>query len=137
MALTERLSNEAVNAELAGPGLTPLLDGGFLDLYSGVQPATADSDVGAAVLLASLQFGTPAFGTPVAGTANANAITPEDDALANGIATWYRCYKADHVSPVQDGSVGTIDCNLNLTDTNIVLHSVVEVGTFVLTASKS
>lgn len=134
MALTQKLSNEGANEEVAALGA--LMDGGFLDIYSGSQPANADAGIGGATLLASLQFGTPAFGAPAAGVAAANAITDEDDAPATGTATWYRCWKADHTSPVQDGSVGTSGCNLNLSDVNIVQHAVVSVSSFVLTASK-
>lgn len=134
MALTQKLSNEGVNAEVEA--IAAKLDGGFLDLYSGSQPANADAPVGGATLLASLQFNTPAFGAAVAGVCNSGALIDEDDALATGTATWYRCYKADHTSPVQDGSVGTSGCNLNLTDVNIVQHAVVSIGNFVLTASK-
>lgn len=135
MALTEQLSNAAVNVEVAA--LAAELDGGFLDIYSGSQPANANSGIGGATLLASLQFGTPAFGSPIAGVVASNPITDDGDAPASGLATWYRCYKADHVSVVQDGSVGTVGCNLNLTDVNIVQHAVVSVSNFVLTASKS
>lgn len=135
MALTQKLSNESVNAEVAA--LAALCNGGFLDIYSGVQPATGDTPVTTQVLLASLQFGTPAFVAPVAGVAAALPITFDDDAPATGTATWYRMYKADHTSPVQDGSVGTTGCNLNLTDVNIVEHAVVSVSSFQLTAQKS
>lgn len=135
MAFTEKASNEAVNAEAAALGA--LLDGGFLDIYDGVQPATADTPLTGQTLLASLQFGTPAFGAPVQGVITANAITEEDDAPASGTATWYRCYKADHTSPVTDGSVGTINCNINLTDVNIVQHAVVSLGSFTLAEAKS
>lgn len=134
MALTQRLSNEAANAEV--DAIAALLDGGFLDLYSGSQPANANAGIGGATLLASLQFGTPAFGAGVAGVATSNPLTEEDDALATGTATWYRCYKADHTSPVQDGSVGTSGANCNLTDVNIIQHAVVSLNGFILTASK-
>lgn len=135
MALTQKLSNAAANAEVAA--LAAQLDGGFLDIYTGTQPPTADDGIGSAVLLASLQFGSPAFGAPSNGSVNSNPITDEDDAPASGVATWYRCYQADHVTTVQDGSVGTVGCNLNLTDINILLHAIVSISSFSLTASKS
>lgn len=135
MALTQKLTNLGANAEV--DALSALLDGGFFDLYSGVQPATADTPITSQVLLASLAFGTPAYAPGVAGVAASNPIADDPDAAATGTATWYRMYRADHVTPVQDGSVGTIACNLNLSDVNIVQHAVVSIASFTLTASKS
>lgn len=135
MALNQKLSNEAANAEVTA--LATLLDGGFLDIYSGVQPASPDIALTGQVLLASLQFGTPAFGAADEGVALSELITGDGDAPASGTATWYRCYKADHASPMQDGSVGTSDSNCNLSNVNIAQHAVVNVSQFILTASKS
>lgn len=130
-----RLSNVAVNAEI--DALTALLNGGFLDIYDGTQPATADTAVTTQVLLASLSFGTPAFGAGVAGVATANAITPDSDANATGTASWYRCYKSDHTTGVTDGSVDTTNANVNIANTSIAQHSTVSLLSFSLTASKS
>lgn len=135
MALTQQLSNASANAEVEA--LAALLDGGFFDIYSGVQPATADTPITTQVLLASLAYGTPAYGAAVGGAASSNPIADDPDAAASGQATWYRMYKADHVTAVQDGSVGTIDCNLNMTDVNIVQHAVVSIASFTLTARKN
>lgn len=135
MALTQQLSNVAANAEIAA--LASLLDGGYLDIYSGDQPTTGDDPVTSQVLLASLPLSSPAFGSPSEGAVAAMIIGDEADAPASGEATWYRFYMADHTTAVQDGSVGTIGCNLNLTDVNIVAHAVVSVSSFTLRAKKS
>jgi hypothetical protein len=132
--LNEKLTNASASAE--ADALTALLDGGFLDIYDGTQPATADTAITTQVLLASLALANPAFQPAVNGVAASNAITPEADAPATGTATWYRFYKADHTTPVQDGSVGTMDANLLLSSVNIQIHAVVSVETFTLTARK-
>jgi hypothetical protein len=130
-----RLSDVAVSAEI--DALTALLDGGFLDIYDGIQPATADTAITTQVLLASLGFGTPAFGAGVAGVATANAITPDSDANATGTASWYRCFKSDHTTVVTDGSVAASGANINMASVSIVQHATVSLPSFSLTASKS
>lgn len=134
MPKSARRSNLAANT--AVDAMAALLDGGWLDLYTGVQPVTGDTAV-AGTLLASLQFGTPAFVAGVAGIALANPITSDPSAVAGGTPTWYRCTKADHVTPVQDGSVGSADVNLILSPLLIVIATPVSVSSFSLTEKKS
>ena len=52
MALNLKMANAAVNAE--ADALSDQLDNGFLRIYDGSQPATADTAIGAQVLLAEL-----------------------------------------------------------------------------------
>lgn len=134
MALNPHLSNEAVNAEL--DALTALLNGGFINVYDGTQPATGDTALTTQVLLAIFTFGTPAFAAAIAGVAQANAVGSEANAPASGIATWYRMFKSNHSSPVMDGSVATLAANLILTSVNITIHDVIPLDAFTLTASK-
>jgi hypothetical protein len=135
MALNVQLANVGANA--AADGLLALLNGGFLDMYDGVQPVTGDTAIGAQVRLASLQYANPAFGAAVAGVAAIGAPISDTDADASGTATWYRMWKADHVTPVQDGSVGTAGCNINLGTNVIVQHATVSVTTLTYTQQKS
>jgi hypothetical protein len=135
MALTPKLSNAAANA--AADALCALLNNGYLDVYDGSQPATADTAIGAQVLLASLRYASPAFGAAVAGVATANALTADSDADATGTAVWFRAYKSDHTTVVFDGSVGTAGCNLNLGSTSIVQHGSVSVSAHTYTQQKS
>lgn len=67
------------------------LNGALLDFYSGSMPVSVDTAISSQVLLATLQFGSPAFtyGT-VDGLATATAITPDGAADASGTATWCR-----------------------------------------------
>ena len=135
MALTPRLSNAAASAEC--DALAALLDGGFLDIFDGAQPATADTAISTQVRLASLAFGSPAFAPAVNGVALSNAITSDVSADASGTASWYRCFAADHTTVIQDGSIGTSGANLNLNSVALSIGAEVALDSFTLTASKS
>ena len=88
MALNTQLSNEAVNAE--GDALGALLNNGYLRIYDGSQPATANTAVSSQVLLAELRFNATAFAATSGGVMTANAITAESSANASGTASWFR-----------------------------------------------
>ena len=98
-------------------------DGGTLRVYSGTQPATADTTVGG-TLLAEMTFATPAF-TVASGVATANALII-DLANATGTATWFRAFTSAD-APVFDGSVGEADADLIIDDDGIVTGERVEV----------
>ena len=118
-----------------------LLNGGFLEVYSGSQPADANTAVTSQVKLATLGLGSPAFGTPSASgsagsrvvTATATAITEDDNAAATGTATWFRSYRSDGVTVVHDGSVGTSGADLNLSTASILAGGTVAVSAFTIT----
>ena len=133
MALNPKFTNLCVNTKV--DARAALLNSGFLDVYDGTQPATGDTAITSQVKLARLTFGNPAFGAGVAGVATANAITPDSDADATSTATWFRALKSDG-SAVEDGSVGTSGCNLNLNAVAIVQHAAVSVTSMTLTESK-
>lgn len=133
MALTPKLSNAAASA--AADGACALCNSGFLDLYDGVQPATADTVVTTQVKLARLTFGATAFGAAVNGVATANAIGNDTAADASGTASWCRARQADE-SPVFDGSAGVSDANLVLTTLSIFMGAVISVTSFTYTQQK-
>ena len=95
-----------------------VLNSGFLQIYTGAQPATPDTAITSQTLLASLTLSATAFGASSAGTKTANAIT-SGTAVATGTATWFRAFKSDDSTAVIDGSVGTSVADLNLNDTAI------------------
>lgn len=98
-----QMANLAVNAE--ADALTTLLPGGKINLYTGTQPATADTALAGNTLLAAPVLGTPAFPAAAAGVLTANAITAAN-AVATGKATFARTTKADGTTVVMDSSVG-------------------------------
>jgi len=105
MALTAKLSDTAVNTKV--DAVCALANSGKLRFYDGSQPATADTDTGAQVLLAELTLNAAAFGAAVDGVATAAAITPDSSANAGGTAAWFRVVKSDGTTKLWDGSVGT------------------------------
>jgi hypothetical protein len=131
--LNAKLTNLGANLEMDTLGAQ--LDGGFIDIYDGAQPVTADTAVTTQTKLARLTFGTPAFAPAVDGVANANPISPEPDAPATGVASWYRMLRSDE-TPVADGSVGTSGANINLDTVNILIHAVVALDSYQISASK-
>ena len=134
MALNPKLSNEAANAE--ANGAAALLNNGYLRIYNGSQPATADTALSGQTLLAELRFNATAFGAASAGVATANAFTADSSANNSGTASWFRALKSDGTSPIFDGTVGTSGSNLNLSSVSIVAGGAVQVTGFTFTASK-
>ena len=133
--MASRFSTVAANT--AADAIAALLDGGFLRLYDGTRPTTAESAVTNQVLLAEIAFGDPAFGAAVGGIATANALTAEDSALATGTATWFRCVTNGGAS-VFDGSIGIAGdgANLTLNDVAIELGASVSISAGPFTTPK-
>jgi hypothetical protein len=99
------LSIAAANGQATA--LAALASGGMLVLYSGAQPATPETSIGASAALATFALGAPAFAAPVAGQITLNPPTPATVG-SSGTAAWFRVYAADGVTPIFDGNVGTI-----------------------------
>lgn len=89
----------ALNAQLA------LLDGGYINIYSGTQPAATTTDLTDQVLLSEHALSDPAFAPTSTATAMANAIADDESANASGTASFYRAYGADGTCHRQ-GSAG-------------------------------
>lgn len=134
MANNPRRTNVAANT--ACDAMAVLANSGFLRIYDGAQPATADTAVGAQVLLAELTMNATAFAASVAGVASANAITSDASANATGTAAWFRLVKIDGTTVICDGSVGTSAADLNLNSVAISSGAAVAVTSFTLTESK-
>lgn len=93
-------------ADAKAAAVTRLLDGGWLRVYDGRKPETADTPVTDQTLLASLRFGEQAFRAPVYGRAEAYAFAP---CLGDvqGTPTWFRALTA-RGAVVFDGTVGPL-----------------------------
>lgn len=129
-----KMANAAVNAE--ANALAAEANNGYLRIYDGAQPATADTAIGAQVLLAELRLGATAFGAAVNGVITANAISPDASANASGTATWFRVFKSDGTTPLWDGSVGTSSSDLVLNAVAIAAGAGVSVSSLVHTVTK-
>jgi hypothetical protein len=92
--------------------------GAIFSLYTGTQPANANTAVTRQVLLVSMIIA-GVFGTDVNGTLTLGAVTA-GTAANSGTASWFRIFKSDNTTVVMDGSVGLTGADLNLNSVNIV-----------------
>jgi hypothetical protein len=116
MPLDRKMSNAAVNAE--ANALATLANNGYIRLYTGAKPATADTAITAQVLVSTLRFGATAFPAASNGVLTANPITKDSSAVGNASpVTWARILQSDGSTVLWDDTVGT-------SDSNIVLNSV-------------
>lgn len=134
-AHSPKLSNATAN--LAADTVAALFNSCYLKGYDGTQAATADTAVGAQVLLFTLRCNATAFGSASAGLATANAITSDTDAAATGTATWFRVLKSDNSTVIMDGSLGTTGADINLATVSIAQHATVSVTSFTYQQAKS
>lgn len=131
MALNTQLANATVNGQ--GDNLSARLNSGFLRIYDGTQPATADTAVSTQVLLAELTFSATAAPATSNGLITFNAITADSSANATGTPTWFRAVQSNGTTVVMDGTAGASGCNLNLsglTGGQIIIGGTVAVSSF-------
>lgn len=128
MALNTQLSNAAVNA--MADALSTLLNNGYLRIYSGTQPATADTALAGNTLLAELRFSATAAPAASGGLITFNAITSDSSADATGTAAFFRCLKSDGTTVVMDGTVGTSASNMVIATTSISAGQTVSCSSF-------
>ncbi len=135
MPSNPKLSESTVNDQAAV--FAARFNGGYLKIYDGAQPETADTPITTQKLLASLRFGNPAFSKPSDGSLKANPITKDADAAATGKATWMRVLKSDGVTPIMDGTAGLYGCDLNMKSADIQQHAEVTCDSFAPTIRKA
>jgi hypothetical protein len=128
MALNTQLAIATVNGQ--ADNLAARLNSGFLRIYDGTQPATADTAVSTQVLLAELTFNATAAPAAVSGLLTFNAITADSSANATGTASWFRAVASNGTTVVLDGSVGTSASNLVINSTAITILGTVSVTSF-------
>ena len=103
-----------------------LANSGKLRIYTGTQPADANTALSGNTLLGEFTMAATAFpASAAAGTAptrsasaTANAVA-DITAVATGTATWGRLLKSDGTTVLMDGTVGLSGCDFNLTDVTI------------------
>lgn len=128
MALNTQMSDSAVNTQ--ANALKSEFDNGYLRIYSGTQPATADTALSGNTLLAELRFNATAFGSASSGVLTANAITQDSSADASGTASFYRAFKSDGTTVLMDGNVGTSGTNMVVATTTITAGQTVSCSSF-------
>lgn len=139
MAHQLRLTTLAVNTLADGgtPGFSALFNSGYLRIYDGTQPTTADDAITTQVLLAELRWNSTAFGAASVGTITANAITPDTNAPASGTHAWFRALKSDGTTKILDGSSGTSNTDIILPVATINAGQTVSITTLTITVPKS
>lgn len=119
--------------EAAVNQMAALLNSGFLEIYTGSQPALDGSLTG--TKLAKLGFSATAFANSTASggtvTATANTISSAA-ALATGTAGYFALLKSDDSTVVATGSIGTSGADINLNTTSIVSGISVSVTAFTI-----
>lgn len=128
MPLNTQLANATVEGQATD--LATRLNTGYLRIYDGTQAATADTAVGAQVLLAELRFNATAAASVTGGLITFNSITADSSANASGTASWYRALSSNGTTVVMDGSVGTATSNLILNSVAISSGAAVSVSAF-------
>jgi hypothetical protein len=117
---------------------TALLNTGFLEIYTGTQPALNGALTG--TKLAKLTFAATAFGAGTAAggtvTATANAIGSAS-ALATGTAGYFAMMAANDTTIVITGSVGTSGADLNLNSLSISSGANVSCSALTITQAES
>jgi hypothetical protein len=130
MAHNIKVSTAAANAKAEAWGTA--MNSGKIRVYQGTQPATANTTLGAAVLLAEGTMGAAAFGTATDGLITANAITKDSSADQTGTAQFYRLFKSDGTTPMGDGTCGVTGSgsDLEMPTVSIVQYGEVTFPTF-------
>lgn len=115
-----------------------LLNSGFLEIYTGAQPALNGALTG--TKLAKLSLSATAFAASTASggivTAVANAITAAN-ALTSGTAGYFALLKSDDTTVQATGSVGTSGADLNLSSLSLIGGSSVAISAFQVTMPES
>lgn len=97
----------------------------LFNLYSGSQPANANTAITSQVLLVSMPI-SGVFGTDVNGTLTLSAVT-ETNAVGSGTASFFRIFKSDGTSVIMDGSVGLSGADLILNTVDIAAGQSVDI----------
>ena len=130
MASNLQYSNGTRDAQQQGL-ITYAGTGSLIKLYTGTQPANANTALSGNTLLVTLTIA-GSFGTDSNGTLTFNTVT-NGTAVATGTATFFRIYQSDGTTVVMDGSVGTSSADLVLNTVSIVTNDTVAItsGTIV------
>lgn len=130
--MATKFSTGLRNGILATASVASQLNGGFLHIYAGAAPASADDDIGAATLLCTVSDNGTAAGVDFEAVAeNAQLLklasqTWKGANVESGTATFFRLVGASDTGaastsePRIQGSVGHAGADLNLASTALV-----------------
>ena len=122
-----RLSTGARTGLASTAGVKDLFDGGFIGLFTGGQPASADdAETGSLLVTISTTSGTAgiSFGTAGTGVLPKAASVWSGLVGTAGVAGWFRMYDIGHLAGTSgtavrmDGNVGVSGSDMVLSNTN-------------------
>lgn len=137
-----RLSTGLRTAMIGSDDFKGLMDGAFLDIYSGAQPASADAvETGTKLVSVTAAAGSDGgtFGTAATGVLPKSAGVWSGTVATEGIAGWGRLYGPGKTTGSSgtayrmDMSVGLSGADLVLSHTNLKVDTVLTIKTFSLT----
>lgn len=136
-----RLSAALKSAALDGTvGLGTAWDGGTgrINVYTGSQPATADT-AASGTLLGTLTLSSDVFAAASAGAAAINSVTSDTSADASGTAGYCRFYRTGDTAPGSTGGAGDyrmdllIGTDISMDNTSVVAGGTIALSGFTLT----
>lgn len=134
-----KLSVAMRTALLGSSSFKNIFDGGFLDLYSGTMPATADtSESGTKLVGITVDGGATglSYGTAAAGVILKNSDVWEGEGLVTGEAGYYVFYDSNHetgASPTYPrfmGTIGLSNADLIMSDLTVTLGLTTSIETW-------
>ena len=141
-----RFSTGARNGLAGTQGIVELFNNGFITIYTGSQPASADNaEAGGALCTISSSSGTAGLqlGTAGAGAISKAATVWSGTNGTGGVAGWFRLYDGNKTTGSSgtairmDGNVGVSGSDMVLANTTLVLGATLTIDQFTLTVPAS
>ena len=134
--MTTSVSVAVATRNAQADALARHLDAGFIKIYSGTVPATADTALSGNTLLGTLPLQPTSAPAASSGTLTFDTTGLTDSSIdASGIASFFRGIKADGTTVVMQGQVGTSGFAMTLADTNLVATGTVTITSFTHTVN--
>jgi hypothetical protein len=134
--MTTSVSVAVATRNAQADALARNLDAGFIKIYSGTVPATADTALAGNTLLGTLPLQPTSAPAASSGTLTFDTTGLTDSSIdASGIASFFRGIKTDGTTVVMQGQVGTSGFAMTLADTNLVATGTVTITSFTHTVN--
>ena len=110
---------------------------GIIELYTGSQPATADTSLSGNTKLGTLTYSATAYGASSNGVITAASITDDSSADATGTCTFARILTQGGGTVIFDCDVGTSGATINLNTVSIVSGGTISITSSTITFADS
>ena len=144
-----RLSTGMRNGMMGTQGITEIFNGGFMKIYTGGQPVSADyAETGTLLATIATTSGTGVNDGLVFGTAGNGAIPKSASVWSGvvgvaGVAGWFRLYGtagttgSSATENRMDGNIGVSGSDMVLANTSLTLNSTLTIDTAMFTQPAS